>query len=90
MRSRNGRIKNIFNVKSNGEIDGITLDWKPYSALTPVQGQHGFTARLTFTGQDKIGVAIRLPIGEDLEVWIQDDLTGITSLRIMAEGHIVD
>jgi len=65
-------------------------DWTPYAALNPVQGIDGFVARLTFAGQNKVGVAIRLPIGQDLEVLVQDDLEAITKLEIVAEGHIVD
>jgi hypothetical protein len=89
MRARNGDKRNIFNVKSNGEIAGIMLDWIPYAKTNPVQGVDGFTARLTFNGDDKMGVTQRLPIGEDLEVIIQDDLTDIVLLEIVAEGHIV-
>ena len=90
IRSRNGRVKNILNIKTNGEIAGIMFDWTPYLATNPQQGIDGFVARLTFAGPSKIGVAIRLPIGEDLESWIQDNLLGITRLRIYAEGHIVE
>ncbi len=90
LRFRDGTVQNISNVKSNGEIAGITLDYIPYSATNPVQGQHGFTARLTFTGQDKLGVSKRLKSGEDLEFIIQDNLTGLASLEIVAEGHEVE
>lgn len=95
-RSRNSRYKNSFNVKSNREIDAIFgTDWKPYSATNPVQGQHGFTARLTYSGLDKIGVAKELMIGNDFEGIVQDNLISeqsgtrqITLLEIIAEGHI--
>ena len=90
MRSRNGRVKNVFNVKDNREIAGIMFDFAVTSALNPAQGEDGFIGRLTFGGQSKIGVVIRLPIGEDLEVWVQDNLLAITDLRIIAEGHIVE
>jgi hypothetical protein len=90
LRSRNGRVKNIFNVKDNREIQGIMFDYTPSTALNPAQGEDGFVGRLTFASPGKIGVAVRLPIGEDLETWIQDNLLGITSLRIYAEGHIVE
>lgn len=90
LRKRDGDYYNIFNCKSNGDIDGITLDLKIYAALNPAQGQDGFTARLTFAGQDKIGVVQRLAEGEDLEFLVQDDLTDITLLEVVAEGHIVD
>ena len=90
LRKRNDTTENIFNVKSNGEIAGVMYDLTILAALNPVQGIDGFTGRLTFAGQNKIGVAIRLPIGEDLEILVQDNLTGITKLEITAEGHIVD
>ena len=90
LRSRNARIKNIFNVKDNREIQGLMFDFTPSVATNPAQGEDGFVSRLTFAGQNKIGVAIRLPIGEDLEIWVQDNLLGITSFRIRAEGHIVE
>lgn len=95
MRERNGRFKNVWNIKSNREIDAIFgTDWKPYAALNPSQGQDGFTARLTFGGPEKMGVVVRLPIGTDLEVLVQDDLTvdtqDIELLEIYAEGHIVE
>jgi hypothetical protein len=87
LRNRNGETFNIFNVKDNGEIAGIALDWIPYTTINPQQGQHGFTVRLTFT---KLGVVQRLAMGQDLEIIVQDDLTGLTSLEIFAEGHVVD
>ena len=90
LRSRNGRVKNILNVKDNREIQGLMFDFTPSVATNPSHGEDGFVSRLTFGGQNKIGVVIDLPIGEDLEVWVQDNLSGITSFRIHAEGHIVD
>ena len=89
LRSRNEKMKNLFNVKDNREIKGLMFDYNPSVATNPAQGENGFVGRLTFAGPSKIGVTIRLPIGEDLEVWIQDNLSGITSFRIHAEGHIV-
>lgn len=95
-RTRDGIYNNIFNVKTNAEIAGIMYDWSPYAATNPVQGVDGFVSRLTFAGTSKIGVTIRLPIGEDAEIVIQDDLATaqggetITSLKIIAEGHIVE
>lgn len=90
LRSRNTRFKNILNVKDNREIQGIMFDYTPSVATNPSQGEDGFVSRLTFAGNHKIGVAIRLPIGEDLEVWVQDNLLGITSFRMHAEGHIME
>ena len=88
-RKRDGEYHNIFNVKSNKEIAGIMFDWTPYAATNPQQGENGFVSRLTFAGQNKIGVTQRLAIGEDLELIVQDNLSAITEFKVMAEGHIV-
>lgn len=90
LRKRDGSIYNIFNVKSNGELAGIMYDFTVTTATNPSQGVDGFTGRMTFSGQEKMGVAIRLPVGDDLEIIIQDDLTGITLFEIIAEGHVVE
>ena len=87
-RSRNNRFHNIWNVKTNVELAGILYDWDPHAATNPIQGQDGFIARLTYNSKSKIGGVIRLPIGTDGEVVVQDDLTAITLLEIMAEGPI--
>jgi hypothetical protein len=89
LRKRNNITENVFNVKDNGEIAGIAYDWNPEASTNPVQGVDGFYARLTFAGQEKIGVAIRLPLGDDLELIIQDNLAALTLLEVTAEGHIV-
>lgn len=90
LRRRNGDFYNILNVKDNFEIAGIQFDFNVSQALNPAQGIDGFVCRLTFGGQNKIGVVQRLPIGDDLEIIIQDDLTGLVRFEIVAEGHIVD
>lgn len=89
-RSAAGRVQNIFNVKTNGDLAGIMYDWTPYDAQNPNQGQNGFVARFTFGGPEKIGVVVRLPVGTDLEFIIQDDLTDLLLLEVVAEGHIVE
>jgi len=88
LRKRDGTYQNIFNVKSNAEIASLLYDWTPYLSTNPVQGQDGFVARLTFSGQEKLGVVVRIKPGEDLEFLVRDDLTDITSLKITAEGHV--
>lgn len=95
LRKRDGSYHNILNVKSNGEIEGICFDFRTHSALNPAQGVDGFSARLTWAGQEKMGVVQRLRLGEDLETLVQDDLLTaqsgetITLLEITAEGSIV-
>jgi len=91
LRTRDGVYKNILNVKTNGGLAVVAGgDWTPYVATNPNQGQNGFVARMTFAGQNKMGVTVRLPVGEDLEIIIQDDLTGLTRFEVVAEGHIVE
>ncbi len=90
MRQRNTEWFNTFNVHSNREIAGLTFDFNVSQAINPAQGENGFVTRLTFAGQNKVGVAIRLALGEDLEILVQDALQSLLSLEIIAEGHIVD
>lgn len=89
LRKIDGAFRNIFNVKANGEIKGIMYDLDILSATNPSQGQNGFAGRLTFAGQSKIGVTVRLAPGEDLNLIIQDDLSSIQKLEITVEGHEV-
>jgi len=90
LRRKNGTYNNIFNVKSNAEIAGIMYDMTIYSADNPQQAVDGLNARLTFNGQSKIGIVIRIGPGEDLELIVQDDLSGLLNFEIMIEGHIVE
>jgi len=90
LRRRDGIITNLFNVKTNGEIAGLMFDISVSAANNPQQGVNGFMARLTFAGQSKMGVTVRLPGGEDLEFLVQDDLESITLLEVIAEGHVVE
>jgi hypothetical protein len=90
LRRVNGDIRNIWNVKDNGELANLTFDYDPYLATNPSQGQNGANFRNSFNGQDKHGVVIRLNPGDELQLIIQDDLSGLTRFRVIAEGHIVE
>ena len=87
VRRRDGEYYNIFNAQTNGEIAGITYDFSVYEAAK--FGVNGFISRLTFAGQNKMGVAIRLAINEDMEIIVQDDLSSLLRFTIVAEGSIV-
>lgn len=89
LRAVNGTVNNIFNAKNNGDLAGLMYDWSPYTASNPSHGVDGFIGRLTFSGQSKIGVTIRLAKGDDLEFIVQDDLTSLTTFKIIVEGHVV-
>ena len=89
-RIKNGTIQNIFNVKTNAGLAGIAYDWTPYVASNPGQGIHGFSWRLTFGGQARLGVVLRVEADGQLGMLIQDDLTDLISLFCVVEGHVVE
>ena len=88
LREVNGRSTNIFNAKTNGDLSTICYDVRIDSAARV--GVDGLSMRLTFAGQDKHGVAFRLRTGDSLQILVQDDLTLLDNLHVVAEGHIVD
>ena len=79
--------KTIFNFKTNGEIAQFCFDLK-YSDKAPA-GNEGMTARITFAGQSKHGVTLRISENDVIQWVIQDDLTDLVSFRIAAQGHEV-
>ena len=86
-----GTYTNIFNFKNNGDIIHQTFD---HAFLQPKAGNttKGFVARLTWGGQSKHGVVVRLDgrLNEALEVVIQDDLTaGNTKFVLVGQGSEV-
>jgi hypothetical protein len=84
LRFVDGTYRNIFNVKTNGEFKNLMYDFE----IQAVSGnqQDGFTGRLTLGGQSHFGAVIRIGPGEDLQVIVQDDLSSLVRLRIIAEG----
>ena len=82
-----GNYINYFKVRSNGGWGELAYD-KSYDDKAPA-GLYGFTTRLSYAGQSKHGVTIRLAPGESIEFLIQDDLTGLESGILMVEGHFV-
>ena len=82
-----GTYQNIFSVRSNEEIQSLAYDMQLYSALGVTD--NGLSARLTFAGQEKIGVVLRIGTGEDLQFIVHDDLSSLTELRVMIQGHVV-
>jgi hypothetical protein len=89
LRKRDGSTFNVFNTKSNGDLKEIMFDFDIMATGTVGQGEDGFFGRLTFAGQSKMGVTIRLAIDEDLELFIQDDLTDLPHFSVTVEGSIV-
>jgi hypothetical protein len=79
--------KTIFNFKTNGEIANYCFDIR-YSDKAPA-GQHGFSSRITFGGQSKHGVVLRISDDDVLQWVVQDDLTGLSKVQVVGEGHEV-
>ena len=87
IRRVDGTTQNILNAKTNGELKSIMFDYDPETVAQ--NGQNGFTGRLTFAGQNKLGAVVRLGEGEDLQMIVQDDLTSLVDFEIIAEGSEV-
>jgi len=87
IRKVDGTYQNIFNAKTNGELKNIMYDLDIQAASG--NQQDGFTGRLTFGGQNKLGAVVRIGEGEDFQVVIQDDLTSLGTFNVIAEGSQV-
>lgn len=82
-----GDFFNLFNWKNNGEFVLRAFD---HSFETKVGGgEHSFTGRSTWGGQEKRGVALRVSGDrlEEIQVLVQDDLTSLTNFEMVAQGH---
>lgn len=87
MRRVDGSTQNYFNIKVNSEIANIAFDFNTLEQAKP-SGVNGIVSRLTFAGQNKMGVVSRIGPGENLEVLIQDDLTQLLSFTLIFEGSV--
>lgn len=81
--------RNVFNVKNNEEFTNIAFDFTVFQATNPAQGVDGFVTRITFGGESKMGTVIQIDQTENMEILVQDDLTGLTRLTATFEGNIV-
>ena len=90
LRRVDGDIRNIWNVKDNGEFANLTFDYDPHLSTNPSQGQNGANFRNSFNGPDKHGAVIRLYPGDELQLIVQDDLSDLTRFRVIAQGHFTD
>jgi hypothetical protein len=81
----NGYQRTVFCFKTNQEIKQFCYDGD-YDDRAPA-GQFGFFARISFAGPDKHGVSIRISTNDVLQWVVQDNLTGLLTLRVSTEGH---
>lgn len=82
----NGSYQNLVTLNDNFDMAKIAYDFQVYEKSNPAQGVDGFSWRLTFGGEEKVGTVLRVAPDEDLEVWVQDDLSSITTLEFIFEG----
>jgi hypothetical protein len=85
LRIVNGFQKTIFCFKTNGEIKQFCYDLQ--YASKSAAGTNGLSARITFAGQDKHGVAMRISTGDVIQWVVQDDLTGMLNIQCSVQGH---
>lgn len=90
LRTVNGVFSNIFNAKSNAELSNLMFNFEIVASSNPAQGQDGFIGRLTFAGQNRVGVTIRIAENDDLQLIVQDDLSSLIEFKIKIEGHVVE
>lgn len=87
-RQKDGTYKNFFNVKNNGEFN-LRATRIDYSAKAPA-GQYGLNVELSFVDHNGVAVFLDGDSTDELQLIIQDDLTGLLSFRATVSGHVVN
>jgi hypothetical protein len=87
LRIVNSYQKTIFCFKTNGEIKQFCYDGAYTDATLGPGGSESFAARITFAGQDKHGVVLRIKDDDVIQWVVQDDLSDLVSMKISAQGH---
>jgi len=77
---------NIWNIKTNGDLIKLAYD---ITYSDKVGGSlNGVGSRLSYAGDDKHGTYLYLTNDTTLEIWVQDDLTGINEVTFTAQGYL--
>jgi hypothetical protein len=79
---------NLWNVKSNADMANLMYDITVYDSSLPFE-VNGLAGRMTYAGQEKHGVVLRITGGEFIECVIQDDIDALLSFKIIACGHLL-
>ena len=77
-----------WNAKTNGDLALIGYDFM-YTPAAP-GGSYGARFRISYGGQSKHGVTIRLAASDYLTLIVHDDLTVLEEFKIMVQGHLVE
>jgi len=80
-------LHNILNAKSNKELANVMYDLDILLAAGPA-AVDAVKGRMTFSGLSKMGTVVRLDSGEDLEFIVQDNISGLTTFKVFAEGYV--
>ncbi len=81
---KDGSFVNLFNAKTNNRLQLIMYDVTFFDSTLPFN-VNGLSGRLTF---EKLGSEIILEKDEELQMVVQDDLTGLISFELVVEGYI--
>jgi hypothetical protein len=88
MRVVNGDTTNLWNIKSNADMANLMYDITVFEA-DKAFNVNGLAGRLSYAGQEKHGVVLRITGGEAIEFIVQDALQTLLSFKIIACGHLV-
>ncbi len=90
IKRNSGVILQKANFKDNSDFAAEAYDVE-YTTRSVPAGSYGMRCRYSFGGDDKHGNPIVLDgaVGDSLEMIAQDDLTGLTQLRISAQGPVL-
>lgn len=85
------KSQNLFNARNNSDfrIEGYDV---AYTSRSGGLGDYGLSARVTFNGQDKAGVAIRIDgeSNDSFKAIVRDDLSLLGRFRVKIQGHVVE
>lgn len=87
---KDGSYWNLWNIKDNRGFSQYCSDYQTFTATNPSQDAYGLAAEYILNGLPYHGVVIRLEKGEHLELIVQDNLTGLSSFRVLAVGQYTD
>lgn len=87
LRIFNGAKETVFNFKTNGDIKKWCYDVN-YAGAPPT-GKQGVSSRITFGGQSKHGVVVRISGADRIQWIVQDNLTDQDLVDCALEGHEV-
>lgn len=88
LRRVNWIVKNLFNVRDNHDIAShfydITYDDRAWWSWL-----YSLRAKKTFNWQGYNWVTLRLENNDELQLVVQDDLTWLTDMQVVCQGHVV-